>query len=94
MARFLIEVSHGSEVDSCIRAVEVFLRTGSHFLTRADWGCKDGVHKAWIVVELDSKSDALKIVPPDFRSQATVVQLNTFSLEQMEELRRHHDAGP
>ncbi len=94
MARFLIEVSHEPEVIACIRAVEVFLRTGSHFLTRADWGCKDGVHKAWIIVELDSKSDALNIVPPDFRSQATVVQLNTFSLEQMEELRRHHDAGP
>ena len=94
MARFLIEVSHEPEVIACIRAVEVFLRTGSHFLTRADWGCKDGVHKAWMIVELDSKSDALNIVPPDFRSQATVVQLNTFSLEQMEELRRHHDAGP
>ena len=94
MARFLIEVSHEPEVIACIRAVEVFLRTGSHFLTRADWGCKDGVHKAWIMVELDSKSDALNIVPPDFRSQATVVQLNTFSLEQIEELRRHHDAGP
>jgi hypothetical protein len=94
MARFLIEVSHEPEVVACIRAVEVFLRTGSHFLTRADWGCKDGVHKAWILVELDSKSDALNIVPPDFRSQATVVQLNTFSLEQIEDLRRHHGAGP
>ncbi len=94
MARFLIEVSHEPEPLACHRAVEVFLRTGSHFLTRADWGCKDGVHKAWMIVELDSKSDALNIVPPDFRSQATVVQLNTFSLEQIEELRRHHDAGP
>ncbi len=93
MARFLIEVQHEPEVQACVRAVEVFLRTGSHFLTHADWGCKDGVHKAWILMELDSKSDALNIVPPDFRSQATVVQLNTFSLEEMEELRRHHDAG-
>ncbi len=94
MARFLIEVQHEPEVQACSRAVEVFLKTGSHFLTHADWGCKDGVHKAWIIMELDSKSDALNIVPPDFRSQATVVQLNTFSLEEMEELRRHHDAGP
>ena len=93
MAKFLIEVSHDPEVRACLRAVEVFNRTGSHFLTRADWGCKDGVHKAWIIVELDSKSEALNIVPPDFQSQATVVQLNTFSLEQIEELRRHHDAG-
>jgi hypothetical protein len=94
MARFLIEVLHESEVQACIRVVEVFLRTGSHFLTQADWGCKDGVHKAWIIVELDSKSDALNIVPPDFRSQATVVQLNTFSMEQIEDLSGHHGAGP
>jgi hypothetical protein len=90
MAKFLIEVHHESEVQACIRVVEVFLRTGSHFLTNAYWGCKDGVHKAWIVAELDSKSDALNIVPPDFRSEATVVQLNTFSMDQIEELRRHH----
>ena len=94
MPRFLIEVLHEPEVLACDRAVEVFLRTGSHFLTHAEWGCKDGVHKAWIIVELDSKSDALTMVPPDFRSQATIVQLNTFSLEQIEELRRHHGAEP
>ncbi len=93
MARFLIEVPHEPEVQACVRAVEVFLRTGSHFLTHADWGCKDGVHRAWIIVELDSKSEALNIVPPDFRSQATVVQLNAFSMEQIEDLRRHHGAG-
>ncbi len=92
MPRFLIEVVHESEVVACARVVEVFLRTGSHYLTHADWGCKDGVHKSWIIVELDSKSDALNIVPPDFRSRATVVQLNTFSLEQIEELLRHQDA--
>ena len=92
MPRFLIEVVHESEVVACARVVEVFLRTGSHYLTHADWGCKDGVHKSWIIAELDSKSDALNIVPPDFRSRATVVQLNTFSLEQIEELLRHHDA--
>jgi hypothetical protein len=93
MARFLIEVEHEPEVLACVRVVEVFLRTGSHFLTHADWGCKDGVHKAWIIAELDSKSVALNMVPADFRSQATVVQLNTFSLEQIDELRRHHGAA-
>ena len=92
MARFLIEVPHEPEGLACDKVVEVFLRTGSHFLTHADWGCKDGVHKAWIIVEVDSKRDALNIVPAEFRSQATVVLLSTFSMEQIEELRRHHDA--
>jgi hypothetical protein len=90
MARFLIEVQHEGTVSECTRVAEVFLRTGSHFLTRADWGCLDGDHKAWIVVDFATKDEARQVIPPDFRSQAKVVQLNTFSLAQIEELRRRH----
>ena len=45
MARFLIEVPHESGTVSCARANKVLLETGSHFLTHADFGCKDGVHR-------------------------------------------------
>jgi len=48
MPRFLIEVPHEEETVACARAVKVFLDSGSHFLTHADWGCKDGEHKAWL----------------------------------------------
>jgi len=76
---------------ACIKAVETMLKTGSHFLTRADWGCKDGEHKAWIIVEVQNKEEARAIVPPAFRSQATIVQLNSFSLEEVEGMMRHHN---
>ncbi len=92
MARFLIEVPHDNQVAECARAAEIFLRTGSHFLTRAEWGCMDGEHRAWIIVEVESRDEARGIVPPAFRSQARIVQLNTFTLEQVDELRRHHGA--
>ncbi len=93
MARFLIEVSHADEAAECARAAETFLRTGSHFLTRADWGCMDGDHRAWIIVEVGSKDEARNIVPSGFRSQARVVRLNSFTMEQVEELRRHHGSN-
>ena len=92
MARFLIEVPHEPEVLACAQAVEIFLRTGSHFLTHADWGCMDGDHKAWLIVEVDSKAEARLIIPPALATQARVVQLNAFSLEQVEEIRRQHKA--
>jgi hypothetical protein len=41
MARFLIEVPHEEEVVACARVVEIFLKTGSHFVTHTDWGCMD-----------------------------------------------------
>ena len=90
MPRFLIEVPHEAEVVACARVVEIFLRTGSHFLTHADWGCMDGHHTAWITIEVDSKDEARNILPPAFRSQAKIVQLNTFTVGQVEELLRHH----
>ena len=90
MPRFLIEVPHEEEIVACAHVVEIFLKTGSHFLTNADWGCKDGVHKAWILVDTDSREAARAILPPAYRQQASIVQLNKFTLDEIEELLRHH----
>ena len=92
MARFLIEVPHEEDMISCTRAVEIFLKTGSHFLTKADWGCEDGDHKAWIIVDVDSKDQARSILPPAYRPQAKIVQLNKFSMEEIDEIRRYHQS--
>ena len=91
-ARFLIEVPHEPTTVACARTVEIFLKTGSHFFTHADWGCKDGEHKAWIIVEVDTKADARALVPPAFRSQAKIVQLNAFSLAEIEDILRQHES--
>lgn len=73
--------------------MKVFLRTGSQFLTHADWGCKDGEHKAWIVVEVDSKAEARNIVPAEYRGAAKVVQLNRFTMADMESRKDHPESG-
>lgn len=89
-ARFLIEVPHEPNPVPCARAVEVFLKSGSHFLTHADWGCRDGEHKAWMVVEVGSRDEARGILPPAFRSQARIVQLNAFSMKEIEDILSQH----
>jgi hypothetical protein len=94
MQRFLIEVSHDNTVNACVRAADLFLRSGSHFLTHADWGCQDGDHRAWLVVEVDSKEEARNIVPPELRSAARIVGLNSFTMAQVDEMRRTHGAPP
>ncbi len=90
MPKFLIEVPHESDTVECSRAVQVFLATGSHFLTNAEWGCMDGVHSAWMIVEVESKAEALGIVPPAFRSRTRIVGLNRFSLPKIESFLRGH----
>jgi len=49
-----------------------------------------GLHTAWIIVEVDSKEEARSILPPAFRSQAKIVALNKFTLEQIEPILRQH----
>jgi len=86
MAKFLVEVSHGPEKINCLRSIQILLSTGNHFLTHADWGCYDGVHKAWFVMEGESKDEALRIIPPLYRKDTTVTKLNEFSLKDVEDL--------
>jgi hypothetical protein len=86
MPRFLIELSHGDEHTECVRALHVIERYGSHMLTHADWGCKDGVHSGWLIVELDSRDEAMMMVPPEYRREARIVELRKFSREEVEAL--------
>ena len=88
MARFLLEVPH--EAVACARAAQIFLNAGSHFLTHADWGCKDGEHKAWIIAEVESKDEARSILPPAFRRQAKIIRLNYYSLDEIDVILSHH----
>ena len=90
MARFLIEVPHEAEKVACARAVEILLKTGSHFLSHAEWGCLDGEHKGWIILEAENKERAKYMLPPAYRNQAKIIKLNKFTLEQIEEILLHH----
>ena len=90
MAKYLIEVPHEAEKKACLRAIQVLLQTGSHYLTNAEFGCYDGDHTAWVIVEVDSKEEARGILPPIYRSQARIVCLSRFKLEEVDEMLRHH----
>ena len=92
MAKFLIEVPHESDAMSCFRANKVLLESGSHFLTHADFGCCDGVHKAWIVVTVDTKDEARNLLPPLYRRQATIVELCKFGIAELDDLIKRHEA--
>ena len=92
MPKFLIEVAHEEEVVACIKAVKVLLETGSHFLTNAEFGCHDGVHKGWIIVEVDSKHEAKMIVPRAYRESSLVVELTRFSIEELDEMLKKHSS--
>lgn len=83
LQRFLIEVEHEPDSSGCGAVVKMFLDTGSHYLTNAEWGCADGVHKAWILVEVENREQAKAIVPPFMRRDAKVIRLSRFFTDEM-----------
>jgi hypothetical protein len=90
MARYLIEVDHDPVAGECTRAAHVLLASGSHYLTHADWGCMDGVHTSWLIVEVERRELAWAIVPPAHRAHARIVALSRFSLEGIDTFLLHH----
>ncbi|MCI0450681.1 MAG: hypothetical protein L0Y79_13045 [Chlorobi bacterium] len=79
MDRYLIESTHTDEV--CIHILDLILAQG--YLTHYDWGCKDGVHMGWAIVEADSKEEAILTVPSLIRNKARVIKLNKFTPEDV-----------
>lgn len=90
MPKFLIEVEHEPTTAECNRAIAVFLRNGSHFLTHADWGCKDSVHKAWFTADFDSKREALSVVPAEYQAGTRIVQLTRFTMQDLDKIAKDH----
>ena len=91
MERFLIEVPH--EPEDCAMAMKIFMESGSHFTARADYGCEDGEHKAWMIVELDDRATARGVLPPAYRAKAKIVKLITPTFKDLQEAIKDPDAA-
>jgi hypothetical protein len=79
MQKFLV-ISHHTGED-CVRALKEALAIG--YLTHFDWGCNDGDHTGWAVLEAESREEAMLSVPTFLRPQAKVVQLTKFDPEKV-----------
>lgn len=79
MDRYLIESPYTDT--ECRKVVKAVYAMG--YLNNFDWGCKAGVHKGWVIIEADSESEAVLVVPPFLRSRARTVKLVRFEPEQV-----------
>ena len=74
MDRYLIESPHSEE--DCDKVINEIQMAG--YLHYFDWGCKDGVHSAWAIIEAESRQHARQIVPWMVRDKARIVKLVKF----------------
>ena len=77
MDRYLVSILHTNEdCKSALKAIESF-----GMITHFDWGCTDGDHTGWAIIEAETKSQAMMVVPPLLREKAHAVKLIRFSPE-------------
>ncbi len=81
MARYLIESPHTKE--ECLQALDETLALGSDVLAQYQFGCMDGDHTGWAIVEAGSKEEARRMVPAAVRAKARIVELTSFTPEQI-----------
>lgn len=86
MARYLIESPHTKE--ECLQALDETLALGSGVLAQYQFGCMDGDHTGWAIVEAGSKEEARNMVPAVVRARARIVELTSFTPEQIRSLHR------
>jgi len=80
MYRYLVVSNHTAE--DCHHTVEQFVYHGH--IMNYDWGCEDGVHKSWAIIESEDESQALLTVPPRLRSRARATRLAKFTPEKIQ----------
>lgn len=74
MDRYLVESHH--EAHDCDAIIKEINAAG--YLHCFEWGCHDGVHAGWAIIENDNREHARQIVPWQIRDKARVVKLEKF----------------
>jgi hypothetical protein len=84
MPKYLIETPH-TERD-CRMLIDQIHAAG--YLHHFDWGCEDGVHCGWAILEAEDKSQAMLAIPALARPEAQVVRLTKFTRAGAKDMHR------
>lgn len=82
MDRYLVISPHTDK--DCSEALKQLLYVG--YITHFDWGCKDGEHTGWAIIEASSANEAKMVVPPTQRSTTRVIRLTKFSPSDIQQM--------
>lgn len=85
MEKFLIEIKNGGDKVSCLRAIQSFLASRTHYISGAEWGCLEGENKAWLIIKTENRNDAMRIVPAAYRQYAKITRLHKFTGREIDE---------
>ncbi len=76
MATYLITTRH--EPEQCLRALDEELAKGPDILNKFVYGCKDGDHTGYAIVDVESKDKALSLVPEFLQDSACISRVDKY----------------
>ena len=79
MDRYMVISPHTST--DCADVLKQFLYIG--YITHFDWGCGDGDHTGYAIIEAQNEKEASLVVPPTQREKTRVIHLKKYSPEEV-----------
>ena len=87
MDRYLVESPH--VLGECHKILDQVQAQG--YLANFYWGCDDGVHCGWAIIEAENHSMALMSVPPLLRGDARAIRLVMMSPKDIKDIKEKHE---
>lgn len=72
--------------DQCIQALDEELAKGSGVLDKFVYGCKEGDHTSYAIVDAKNRSDALALVPDFLQDNACITKVDKFTASDIRAL--------
>lgn len=80
-ATYLVSSPHTPE--ECLAALDEFAAGGEESLDNWYWGCKDGDHTGYEIIQAGSKEEALSTVPESLRDKAKATEVGQITAEDI-----------
>jgi hypothetical protein len=84
MTKYLITSRHESA--DCLRSLDEELAKGPGILDKFVYGCKVGDHTAYAIVEVNTLSDALAMVPGFLQESACLTKVDKYTPAEIKSL--------
>lgn len=84
--KYLIQSPHTKQ--ECLRELDEISAKGQKTLGQFFWGCGQGDHTGYAIVDAKSAGEARGLVPEFIREKASIIELVQFSPEQIKSLHK------
>lgn len=84
--KYLIQSPHTKQ--ECLRELDEISAKGQKTLGQFFWGCGQGDHTGYAIVDVRSAGEARALVPEFIREKARIIELVQFTPEQIKSLHK------